>query len=458
MSIAEDVSSLAAGMLRRLPAPLAARLSQTEHLASVLRGAASVLAIRVAGAAITYVSMVLLARWMGAFEFGIYAYVWTWVILIGTMAPLGLNTSILRFVPEYTARARWGRLWGLLLHTHLIVAAAAVAVSLASGVVLLAATPWLEPYYVLPFMVALMAMPLYAMMDMQEGTSRAFGWVSLAYVVPYVMRPLLLLAGVGILVLAGLAPDAVAALSAMTLACLIGLATQAVILVRRIRRTVPSARVRSHTGYWLRISAPMLMFEGAYLLMASTDIMMLGQIESPDAVAVYFATARTASLIGFVYFATTARAVPTFSEIHATGDRRQLQSFLDGLNRMSFWPTFVGALALFAAGPFVLALFGADFESGYLILVILAIGYIARCTVGPLEYLLSMTGKQMVATRIICLSAVGNVGLNALLIPVLGTPGAALATVIAMCANLAALAFAVRRHLGLSAFFLRPSG
>lgn len=455
MSLTGDASGLAAGLVNRLPARLAGRLGEAGHLASVLRGAASVLAIRVAGAGIAYVSMVLLARWMGAFEFGIYAYVWTWVILVGTMAPLGLNTSILRFVPEYTARARWGRLWGLLVSTHLMVAAATLTVALASGALLFAVSPWLEPYYMLPFMVALMAMPLYAMMDMQEGTSRAFGWVTLAYIVPYVMRPLLLLTGVGALVLAGMSPDAVAALSAMTIACLIGLAVQAVILVARIRRTVPRARMRTHAGYWLRISAPMLMFEGAYLLMASTDIMMLGQIEDPGSVAVYFAAARTASLIGFVYFATAARAVPTFSEIHATGDRPQMQSFLDGLNRMSFWPTFLGALALMLVGPYVLMLFGDGFEGGYLILAILAIGYVARCTVGPLEYLLSMTGRQMVATRIICLSALGNAGLNAVLIPEFGTLGAALSTVIAMCANLAALTFAVRRHLGLNAFLLR---
>ncbi|MEQ8745608.1 polysaccharide biosynthesis C-terminal domain-containing protein [Pyruvatibacter sp.] len=448
-------------LLGCLPTPLARRMeSQLESasdLAAVLRGAASVMLIRIAGAGITFASMVLLARWMGAFEFGIYAYVWTWVILLGTMAPLGLNTSILRFVPEYIARSRWGRLRGLLIRTHLMVLAAALGASALCAAVLYVIAPSIDAFYILPFVVALAAMPLYAMMDMQEGTSRAFGWVTLAYLMPYVVRPLLLLCGIGTLVLIGLAPDAVTALLAMTAACVIAMSVQAVLLFRGISRTVPDARPRYHAGYWLKISAPMLMFEGAYLLMASTDVLMLGKIEDPAAVAIYFAAARTASLIGFVYFATAARAVPKFAEINASGTREDLQAFLDGLNRMSFWPTFLAALALIAVGPYILALFGAGFETGYLVLAILAIGYIARCTVGPLEYLLSMTGKQMVATRIICLSALGNVALNAMLIPQFGTLGAAIATVIAMTANLAALAFAVRRHLGLSAFLLRPS-
>ena len=449
-----------ARLAAKLPAPLAQRLGSlldnADDLTSVVRGAASVLAIRVAGAGISFVSLVLLARWMGAFEFGIYAYVWTWVILVGTMAPLGLNTSIMRFVPEYMARRRWGRMWGLLKQTHLMVLAAAVGVSLVSGVLLWVLAPSIDAFYVLPFAVALVVMPLYAFMDMQEGTARAFGWVTLAYIIPYVMRPLLLLTGIGTMVLIGMSPDAVTALVAMVTACVIGVVVQGSILVRGIRRAVPRAPARFHAPYWLKISLPMLVFEGAYVLMSSTDVIMLGQIEDPASVAIYFAAARTASLIGFIYFATAARAVPKFSEINASGSRADLQAFLDGVNRFSFWPSFLGAIMLMAIGHYILMLFGEGFVAGYLILAILSIGYVARCTVGPLEYLLSMTGKQMIATKIICTAALINAGLNVILIPEFGTLGAAMATLISLIGNLAALAIAVRRELGISAFLFRP--
>ncbi|GGD11917.1 oligosaccharide flippase family protein [Pyruvatibacter mobilis] len=444
-----------------LPARLGERirnmLLEANDLGSVLRGAASVLAIRVAGAGITFMSMVLLARWMGAFEFGIYAYVWTWVILLGTMAPLGLNTSVLRFIPEYVARRRWRRLWGLLARANLIVLGSGLVVGAAAALTLLLLEPVIDAYYVMPFAVALIALPIFAMADIQESAARAFGWVTLAYIIPYVVRPLMLLGGIGALVLAGLSPDAVTAMLAMTSACALGLALQASILFRGIRRTVPRARPRYHAAYWLRISMPMLVFEGAYLLMSSTDVIMLGQIEDPASVAIYFAAARTASLIGFVYFAITARAVPKFSEINASGTRADLQAFLDGVNRMSFWPSIAGALALLSVGGYVLTLFGPGFDAGHIVLLILVMGYVARCTVGPLEYLLSMTGKQMVATWVICTSAALNLGLNALLIPEFGTMGAAIATLASLIANLAMLAIAVKRYLGLNAFLFRLS-
>ena len=55
-------------------------------------------------AGLIYLSQILLARWMGSFEFGIYVYVWTLVLLIGDLADLGLATAAQRFIPEYTRR------------------------------------------------------------------------------------------------------------------------------------------------------------------------------------------------------------------------------------------------------------------------------------------------------------------------------------------------------------------
>jgi len=54
--------------------------------------------IRVASAVLAYGSQVLFARWMGDFEFGIYVYVTTWVLLLGPALDLGLGTAAQRFI------------------------------------------------------------------------------------------------------------------------------------------------------------------------------------------------------------------------------------------------------------------------------------------------------------------------------------------------------------------------
>src|SRR6266545_7959500 len=88
---------------RRLRARVAASLGDSD-LMLVQRLAGTVFLIRVPSALLAYGSQVLFARWMGGFEFGIYVYVWTWVLLIGQALDLGLATAAQRFIPEYRER------------------------------------------------------------------------------------------------------------------------------------------------------------------------------------------------------------------------------------------------------------------------------------------------------------------------------------------------------------------
>src|SRR6185436_13940936 len=76
--------------------------------------------IRVFSAGLIYLSQILLARWMGSFEFGIYVYVWTLVALIGDLSDLGLATAAQRFVPEYAKRGAFDLLRGYLSRSRWI--------------------------------------------------------------------------------------------------------------------------------------------------------------------------------------------------------------------------------------------------------------------------------------------------------------------------------------------------
>src|SRR3954471_7262269 len=98
---------------RRLRARVAARLGDSD-LMLVQRLAGAVFLIRVASAILAYGSQVLFARWMGSFEFGIYVYVTTWVLLLGPALDLGLGTAAQRFIPEYRDHAKLDLLRGFI--------------------------------------------------------------------------------------------------------------------------------------------------------------------------------------------------------------------------------------------------------------------------------------------------------------------------------------------------------
>ena len=60
--------------------------------------------IRIISAAIAFVSQILLARWVGQFEYGIFVLVWTAAVIAGNLSCFGFHTTIIRFAPQYLTK------------------------------------------------------------------------------------------------------------------------------------------------------------------------------------------------------------------------------------------------------------------------------------------------------------------------------------------------------------------
>ena len=119
------------------------------------RAAGTAFAIRVASAALVYLTQVLFARWMGTFEFGVYAYVWTWVLLLGGVIDLGLASSAQRFIPEYMGSRQFELLRGFLSGSRWLVLALATGWALLAAFVVWLLGERVHSYEVMPLYLAL---------------------------------------------------------------------------------------------------------------------------------------------------------------------------------------------------------------------------------------------------------------------------------------------------------------
>ncbi|NKB54082.1 MAG: hypothetical protein GKR97_18035 [Rhizobiaceae bacterium] len=118
----------------------------------------------------------------------------------------------------------------------------------------------------------------------------------------------------------------------------------------------------------------------------------------------------------------------------------------------TFWPSLLMAVVILLAGNLLLSLFGAEFTSGYPLMFILALGIIARATVGPAESVLTMSGHQNICATVYGISLAVNVLLNFTFIPIYGLYGAAWATTATMIFEATALYAVTMRCLGIQMF------
>lgn len=443
------------GMLGRLGARIGATLSSSlgnrEHV-KVQRLAGTVFAIRVASAVLAYGSQVLLARWMGSFEFGIYVYVWTWVLLIGQPLDLGLGTAAQRFIPEYRERSAFALLRGFLSGSRWVVLVVAIAVAaVCAGGVRLAA-PHLDDYMVIPLTIACISLPAYALAATQDGIARSYDWVGLSLMPTYVVRQILLTVLMAIAYTAKLPMNAVTAVIVSGAAIWLPTLGQLALLNRRLRaRIAPGPRAYA-MRHWLATSLPILLVEGFYLLLTYTDVLVLQQFRPPDEVAVYYAAAKTLSLVAFIYYAVSATTAHRFSGYRVNGDRAGLSAFVAQSIKWTFWPSVAATALLLALGRPLLRLFGGQFVDGYHLMFILAAGLLARAAIGPIERLLNMLGEQRICALVYAAAFAINFLACLVLIPLLGAAGAATATTLALALESIMLFVVTKNRLGFHVF------
>ena len=425
------------------------RITGDSDLGRVLHAAGTTFTIRVVATLVAYISIIALARWMGAAEYGAFAYAFAWVYLLALPAGLGMPLASVRFLPGYSVAGAWSKVRGLLERSvSLTFGVSSVIALVAIAVVQLAGSRVPSAYHV-PLLIALVGLPVIALMALGSQIGRAFGWIAAAYSPPQVLHPLLLLVFAGVLVLSGIAlPARLIATASVVIAalCVIG---QGIIYAHRLRPRLRNVSPEHDQRAWLRVSIPLLLIDGFGALINYSDVLMIGMFLQPAAVAYYFAAARTATLVTFFFTSISTLSGPRVAELHAQGRTRELQQLVEGIAPWIAVPATAVTIVLIAGSSLLLRLFGQGFEAAWLALILLAIGNLVTSITGPAALLLNMTGHQDTSAKVYGAAALANIALNAVLVPRLGLTGAALSTAISVSVMSSFLVVLADRKLGI---------
>lgn len=432
------------------------RLLADRKFSEILTGSVWAMGARVVSTLAATGTSILIARAYGADAMGILAVVNSFLLLTTIFTVLGTDTSILRLIPEHTAKHSVTSAFHVYRKTQWFVA----AISIVTGVAFFLASPAIaagvfDNAALAPLFALASAFVVFrSLMLLNTSAVRGLRLIRL-FAFMQLLPPVSMLALLGALTL--LVPrthsPVYAQLAAYALVALVGWWIVRRGFRGRMRRddAVEPAPLRGI----LAISAPMLMTASMQFFIGETGVLMLGMFRTEEEVGYYAIAVRLAALTAFVIKAINSMAAPKFSELYHTGDIDGLLHVARKSSKLIFWTTAPVLAVLIVFGrPLIDLLYGAEFVVAYPAMVMLVLGRFISSISGATGMFMNMTGNEKVFRNLVAIATALILGLGLLLIPRHGTAGAAFAAMVSLAFwNVGALVY-IKRKFGRSIGYL----
>lgn len=409
--------------------------------------------------ALGYVFALLAARSLGASEYGAFVLGFSIVNLAVSIALLGLNRGLVRFIAIFRTTKDRARELGVFWLAFGIVAfsscLAALSVLLLIGHFsdLLSVPPELSQQ-ILGFACWI---PILALVYLLAAVTEAIKQIQYRVIVVDIGWPVLrvLLTAGAILAgwqLAGVVWVNVLATGIVVL--LIGVSVYRIFL-----RNGVAGRVIFSPRELLAFSVPVMLFNVVNLTQNQLEIYFLTAFESTKSAGIFNVAARTAIIsvaflegLGLIFS-------PLIADLTKRKQLGELKVLFSAITRWSFaLGLLVFCLTLLLGQP-LLRLFGESFAVAFGALIVLSLAQFLNAATGPVGVLITMSGHSKWNLLNSLLTLVLNFFLNLLLIPLLGILGAAIGGGLAITAvNLLRVAevYAFTKFHAYNRQFLKP--
>ncbi len=402
----------------------------------IVRAVSGGLVVKVISMGLAFAAQLVLANTLGASEYGKYLLVLGWLAFLLPLATLGTGESVVRLVGQYVEGKEHRQMNGVIVLANIVCVAAALLVggALVMGVLIGVENGWIAEDLKMVFILGAALLPLMSLSAPRKGALRALlkAWQSL--IPDGIVKPALIALFMAVSAFYFNTASAETAMLFNMSATLLAFLFGTYLLHRALPEASKGSGRKFHTAEWLRISVPFTLLAWLYVALSQADVVMLGMFKETSEVGIFAAAHKLGSLALFGSSAVWAIAAPMVARAYKAEEQNKLRKIAVISVRVNFLLTFSATLVLLLFGSQLLTMFGNDFTQGESILRVLAIGYPVSAAIGGgmVGFLLTMTGRQMIATYIVAGAALTNIILNLLLIPEYGGVGAAIATVVAI--------------------------
>lgn len=419
------------------------------------KGASVSLTGAMAARGLNMIAQVLMARFLGAASFGLYAIGWTLVRILEQINSLGLGAGVVYFGADFQ-RSSPSKFKGLLTQS--------IGFSFLSGstigtILYFAAPALAEHVFRKPDASSVIryfapAFPLYAVFLVGTGMTtlsrrmqyNAYSGIGSA-ASALVLLCILFVLGWG--------------LTGAVVATVGGIAVGALMSIYFVRSLFPAGFAKEIRSEWIgskllvfSVSVALAAFATSFL--AFMDRLFVASFCTLAETGIYQAAGQLSIMFEIIFGAFNGIFMPMVADLHAQGANQRLA---DLLRLCTKWRIYVCAplfiILLFASVDLVQFLYGKAYTQAAMPLVILSAGQLFAVIAGNSHPMLTMTGRQKTVV-VIVLATVGlDLTLNFVLVPRFGLVGAASAAAFSAIVLNVSGAVAVRKYLNISLLDIR---
>ena len=414
--------------------------------------------IHLSNVVITFLFYIYLSRIMGANNFGFYFFIVTLITTLAIFSKNGLDLLVIRFIPKYIVENKYNKLIGITKYVNdrAIKNCMIIFTIYVSIIFLLNQFSPIENISI--YFIGILFLPILTLLQLNQAKLNGFKEIILSQLPERIILPLSIIIFVYFLsIIFGIKLNSLNILYIHLLTLFIVYFISNFWLNREINKySFVEKPIYLHKE-WESISKNLILITVGHMIFTNIDVLMIGVILDKENSGIYGIASRISVFIAFGLFAINTVIAPQISKLYSENNINRLKLLLLTSSRYNLIFTILFFVLIIYFNLEILNIFGIEFSRGSTALIILCAGQLVNVITGSVGVLMTMTGLELYAARIIIFSIILNIILNLILIPFFGIEGAAVATTFTVSiSNILMLYYSIR-ETGINASPLRLS-
>jgi len=264
---------------------------------------------------VTLLTSILLTNILGASEYGVYALVIAWLLVLANFANLGLDTLVVREAASLKAKSQFKSINGLKKFSSKMVLGLSIAVAIISILLFHFWEPYEDNRINHAFILGSLLIPLWSLLMLKSSFLRGLQHIISSEIPLKIIKPIILVAIVFFVIMTS---------TELTAYQAILINFPAFILAFLYVRQTLNSRTESIKSFepffkrnlWIHVGVSFFLLDNFHLLNAKIDTLMLGGMVSSSEVGIYSIGTKMSDLVNVLFAVSITVLGPLVSKLY----------------------------------------------------------------------------------------------------------------------------------------------